>query len=73
MTLHDFAEFIIGKPPSDHALGAVANRLWQLASIRNDALNGRYRMHSRHWPALALNGSVANDPSATYGVEPETA
>jgi hypothetical protein len=24
-------------------------------------MNGRYRTHSGHWFALALNGSVAND------------
>ena len=38
---------------------------WHLASNRARALNGRYRRHSGQRSALALNGSVANDPTAT--------
>ena len=40
-------------------------RYWPKASIRTHTLNGRYRRHSGHCSALARNGSVANDPSAT--------
>src|SRR5664280_3373718 len=29
--------------------------------------DGRYRMHSGHCSALALNTSVANDPERTFG------
>ena len=37
--------------------------------IRCAAMNfGRYWRHSGHWSSLALNGSVANDPSATVVV-----
>jgi putative ABC transport system substrate-binding protein len=43
-------------------------RLWHLASIRARALSGRYRRHSGHWPELALNASVANDPKRTSAV-----
>jgi hypothetical protein len=45
-------------------------RFWPLASIRTHALNGRYWRYSGHWSALALNGSVANDPKRTceFGV-----
>ena len=35
---------------------------WHIASIRTQASNGRYRRYSGHYSALALNGSVANDP-----------
>jgi hypothetical protein len=31
-------------------------------------LKGRYWRHSGHWLALALNGSVANDPERTLGL-----
>jgi hypothetical protein len=31
-------------------------------------LNGRYWVHSGHWSALGLNGTVANDPTATLAV-----
>jgi hypothetical protein len=40
-------------------------REWHLASIRTDAVNGRYWRHSGHWSALALNASVAIDPKQT--------
>jgi hypothetical protein len=40
-----------------------------IASIRTPALNGRFRRHSGHWPELALNGSVANDPQRTSDVD----
>jgi hypothetical protein len=39
---------------------------WHFASIRTRALNGRYWGKSGHWPELALNASVANDPTATF-------
>ena len=34
-------------------------------SFPTPALNDRYRLHSGHRSALALNGSVANDPQLT--------
>jgi len=40
---------------------------WHIASIRTYALNGRYWTHSGPWWALARNGAVANDPTATSG------
>jgi hypothetical protein len=43
-------------------------RLWHLASIRTEALNGRCWGHSGHWPTFALKDSVANDPTATSGL-----
>ena len=42
---------------------------WHIASIRTDALNGRYWSHSGHWWALARNGAVANDPKRTFDRE----
>jgi hypothetical protein len=33
-----------------------------IASVCRGMADGRYRMHSGHCSALALNGSVANDP-----------
>jgi hypothetical protein len=39
---------------------------WHFASIRTDAVSGRYRRHSGHCSVLALNGSVANDPKRTW-------
>jgi hypothetical protein len=56
---------------------ALIVRFWHLASFRTYALNGgywhltdkrtrpwngRYWSNSGHWPAMAPNGSVANDP-----------
>jgi hypothetical protein len=35
---------------------------WHFASIQAHALTVRYWSNSGHWSALALNGSVANDP-----------
>jgi hypothetical protein len=37
----------------------------QYASIQTRALNGRFRGHSGHCSTLAMNASVANDPTAT--------
>jgi hypothetical protein len=46
---------------------------WPIASIRTHTLNGRYRRHSGHCSALARNGSVANDPQRTSGVDAQVA
>jgi hypothetical protein len=39
-----------------------------LRDIRRDAPFWSLLGHSGHWAALALNGSVANDPTATFAV-----
>jgi hypothetical protein len=39
---------------------------WHLASFRCAAEIGRYWRRSGHWPELALNASVANDPSRHF-------
>jgi hypothetical protein len=41
-------------------LGAV--HTWHFAAFAALQRRGRYWGHSGHWPALARNGSVANDP-----------
>jgi hypothetical protein len=43
-------------------------RDWHIASIHCAAKFGRYRVHSGHWPELARNTSVVNDPTATLAV-----
>src|ERR1035437_9313275 len=40
---------------------------WHIASFRCAAKIGRYWVHSGHWSAFALNGSVANDPMRQLG------
>jgi hypothetical protein len=48
-------------------LGAV--HTWRLASIRIDAPNARYRVHSGHCPAPALIGPVAIYPKRTFAAQ----
>jgi hypothetical protein len=41
---------------------ALNGRYWHLTDKRTRPWNGRYWSNSGHWPAMAPNGSVANDP-----------
>ena len=43
-------------------VAATFVRYWHLADIAAAPPNVRYWRHSGHWLALALNGSVVNDP-----------
>ena len=47
----------------------IGGRYWHLADIPTIPSNVRYWTNSGHRSALALNGSVANDPTATSAVQ----
>ena len=51
-----------------HFKPSVQVAYWHIASYRCAAKFIRYWNNSGQWPAPVLNGSVANDPSATLAV-----